>query len=262
MLTVSRRPALRVVESLCREDYLMDRTLRIAPVVALLAFPGLVCAQADDFDDQESLEKFDIGFDGRSSGYFVQATGMFVDLRDQDASPGDGTFGAGGDGDISFSDGLGLSLAFGYEFETAPFQVSVEYSFRNNDIDQITGGGFGGGDVLDADGTVKTHALMFNALFDLEFTGTPFSWYAGGGIGIAFSEADLDAVSGVDIIADSSGDDSSFAYQLMTGLEYQIDENFTIFGGFRFFDAGSNSFEFAEFEIDSLNYELGLRYYF
>ena len=103
---------------------------------------------------------------------------------------------------------------------------------------------------------------MFNLLFDYDFTGTPFSWYAGAGIGLSIMNADLDTFDGSPIVTDGGGDDTQFAYQLMTGLEYQIDEQFTLFGGFRFYDANKPTFDFAEFENDSLNWELGLRYYF
>lgn len=238
----------------------MHSMLRFAPLVAVMAFPVAVSAQVDDFDDQESLEQFDIGFDGKSSGYYIQVSGMIVDVRDQDAGAGESAFGAGAaDGEVSFDTGFGLSAAIGYEFETAPFRVEFEYTYRDSDIDELDTGGAGS---FSADGSIESHAFMFNGIFDFAFAGTPFSWYAGAGIGFAYIEGDLDSDAGGAIIDAGSGDDTQFAWQVMTGVEYQIDEHFTLFGGFRFFEGNEPEFDFASFEYDSLNYELGLRYYF
>lgn len=242
----------------------MHHMLRIAPLFAALAVPCTAFAQADDFDDQQSLDQFDIGFDGKSSGYFVQVSGILVDTRDQDTSNGDSAFGAGADdGRVSFDTGFGISVALGYEFETAPFQVSVEYTYRRNDIDALSGNVFGTpGSVSNATGEIDSHAIMFNGIFDFAITGTPLSIYTGAGIGFALIDAELDSLAGIGVDEANGGDDTQFAYQILAGLEYQIDEQFTIFAGFRFFDAREPSFDFAEFEYDSLNYELGLRYYF
>lgn len=83
--------------------------------------------------------------------------------------------------------------------------------------------------VADGQGDLNTLFLMANMYYDLD-TGTAFKPYVGVGAGVGFVDVAY-SPSGVGIIDDNT---TSFAYQAMAGVAYEISPMVEIFAGYRY----------------------------
>ena len=117
---------------------------------------------------------------------------------------------------------------------------------------------------LDASGDISTTYLFANAYRDFEFENLPVTPYVGAGIGIGFVEVDYN-LGGESLVDD---DDTLFAYQVMAGASYDVNEQVALFG-----EAGYRGTTDIEVETDlvpgSIDIEnrgaiaeIGLRYSF
>jgi opacity protein-like surface antigen len=84
-----------------------------------------------------------------------------------------------------------------------------EVSYHRNKIDNV----YAGGSSVSSSGNFNTTAYMINAFYDLP-TGTAWSPYIGGGMGVA----ELHLTNNV--INNSSSGDNEFAYQGLVGIGY------------------------------------------
>ncbi len=83
--------------------------------------------------------------------------------------------------------------------------------------------------VADGQGDLSTLFLMANMYYDLD-TGTSFKPYVGVGAGIGFVDVSF-SPSAVGIIDDNT---TSFAYQAMAGVAYEVSPSVEIFAGYRY----------------------------
>lgn len=188
-----------------------------------------------------------------------------------------------------FDDGLFVSGAYGLEIAPS-LRVEAEISYNENDVDThsgVTVEGFGNIDTLDAgillgaaqttalgtsvgdlvadgQGSISTLAFMVNGYYDIDFGTSPFSGYAG--LGLGFGQVDVEyAPSGVGIIDDDS---TVFLYQVMVGAEYLVAPGTTVYGGYRYRDGQDVETDVDLFpaELDIENnasiVEVGVRYSF
>lgn len=148
--------------------------------------------------------------------YFgVKGGGAIVD----DAEVGDpsGTLQAAG-ARVQFDPGLGVAVAIGkawrFRDKSADLRLEGEVSYRTAQGDQVTtlGAAFPVG------GRVTALAFQANLYFDFP-TPTPWTPYAGGGIGVARVQMDDASVSGTTIANDH---DTAFAFQAIAGIEYAL----------------------------------------
>ena len=158
---------------------------------------------------------------------------------------------------------FGGALAVGYNFAPKfnfPIRTEVEFALRSNASNSRDGM------VVDDDGDLnrwKTKqitnlsTLFFNAYFDVN-TGTPFTPYIGGGLGIAFNYSSLkmELSDGVDFATMSkSRHDTTFAWNVGAGLAYAFTENVSADLGYRFIGTGYR--EFSGRDGDGDKWKLG-----
>lgn len=142
----------------------------------------------------------------------------------------------------SFDTGFALGGFVGYDTGTG-VRVEGELTYRSNDLD-----GFSLLPGVPFDGGIDSLSLMGNVFYDFN-TGSAWSPYVGGGLGVALMTADITSV-GIDVIDD---DDTVFAYQLGAGVGYALSPTVSITADYRFFATGNP--EFADFAADNIEFE-------
>ena len=168
----------------------------------------------------------------------VSGASAFPNYSDFDVKGTDGT--VSGD-ETDWDNGPAVMVAGGYTFNN--WRFDLEYSFRKTDINNSQAFALGG--IADTKNEVTYHSIMANVSYDL-YIFQQFYWYNGVGIGLSFpqfhSERNFDDT------------DVTFAYQLMTGLGYQIAKNFDLYAGYRFFRTTDmhykNQIDGTEFDIN------------
>jgi opacity protein-like surface antigen len=105
---------------------------------------------------------------------------------------------------------------------------------------------------------------MINVIYNYSFTDTIYA-YAGAGAGVASVGYKATLASGGDA---KIGNVTTFAWQLLAGLGYQINANWSIQGGYRLFNTTkANIGSISDYNLDVKqpfvhNIEVGLRYNF
>lgn len=201
-----------------------------------------------------------------AEGYYVSAHGGVAMLGDSDnagefssdfttgagtAIPAGTVLPAGTDVGWSteFDSGTSFGAAFGRDYGS--WRGEVEVAFQSNDVDthtNVAAGGIALGAedagvlitgspnlgvnvadlVADGRGSVEATYLMANVYYDFAMGG--FTPYVGAGIGAAFVDVDY-SPSGVGIVSD---DDTAFAYQVMAGAAFDLNETWSLFGQYRY----------------------------
>lgn len=113
-----------------------------------------------------------------------------------------------------------INFAFGYQMDE--WRTELELGYLQSKV----------GNVVDADGNgvddcslkMRHFNIMGNLLYDIELAES-IDWYIGGGLGL--TNVSFDAMS-----LESKW---AFAYQLMTGTAYKLNENVAFTLGYRFF---------------------------
>ena len=117
--------------------------------------------------------------------------------------------------------------------------------------------------VAAGEGDLSTFFVMANAIYDVE-TGGPITPYIGGGIGVGFVNVEY-APSATTIIDDNA---TTFAYQAMAGIAYEMSPQTTVFAGYRYratLDAEVDASLFsASFDVENRSsiVEAGIRWSF
>ena len=170
-------------------------------------------------------------------------------------------------GDIELSDEMGFALAVG--FETAGGQrVELEAAFRSSDIE-------GANDVrlnsipvppsvYRLNGDVDTWSLMVNVRQVIDVG--PVRPYVGGGLGFARHDGTAALAVGplppllpAGLAGVESGHDTVFAYQFMAGVEVDMAEDATLFGGYRYMGTADLEIERLTASFDTHAIEAGVR---
>ena len=135
----------------------------------------------------------------------------------------------------------GGALAVGYNFApkfNVPVRTEIEFALRSNSSN--TRNGSDGGVGWNTKQTTNLSTLFFNAYFDIN-TGTPFTPYIGGGLGMAFNYIELkgEASDGVRYESISRNrHDTTFAWNVGAGVSYAFTENVSVDLGYRFIGTG------------------------
>lgn len=144
------------------------------------------------------------------------------------------------DSNADYDNGIGVYTALGYAFGNN-WRTELEFSYRNNDIDQIDpdGAGFAGIPSGSISGDTTSIAIMLNVLRDFDL-GSNFTPYIGGGVG--FADVDHDIVGTAAPGAPTSPfslaygpNKRLFAYQGIAGVGYALAEDLTLDLSYRFF---------------------------
>jgi opacity protein-like surface antigen len=162
------------------------------------------------------------------------------------------------DVDLKYKDGPMFGGALGYAF---PFGLRVEgeVSYRRNSISRVDinrDGGLGfilGGPPLDgtsfkADGKETSLSFLANAWYDIK-TGTRFTPYVGGGIGVTWLRIDNLRIGSFTLADDS---EYTGAWQVGGGVSVELTPSISLSVDYRYFGAISPVFkDFAGFNLDS-----------
>jgi len=167
---------------------------------------------------------------------------------------------------------FGGALAVGYNFApkcNIPIRAEIEYALRSNS------GNSKDGNVLSLANwstkhTLNISTLFLNAYFDIN-TGTAFTPYIGGGLGMAFNytgvKFEVSTAAGVPLANFSKNRyDTTFAWNVGAGISYAFTENVSADLGYRFISTGYREVELQGMKIGSSPYihefYLGARFTF
>jgi opacity protein-like surface antigen len=157
---------------------------------------------------------------------------------------------AAGTAKMTYDTGFLASLAAGYDFAN-PMRMEIEFMRMKNDLDQLSYdnayGNFNEGDMT-------TKAFMLNGYYDVA-TGSPWTPYIG--VGIGWSKLDLDTPA-----FPVSDNDDVFSYQLIGGVAYAFNEKWSVDAEYRYLGTGDATISGADYDLNSNNLMLGVRYSF
>lgn len=192
--------------------------------------------------------------DSGNSGQFNSVLSLDTDFdggEDAALNPGAGyTF------DTDFGIGSFISLAIGKNTSYGPFRSELELSaarvgVKDHSNFQALGGNLSEVDVgvvlgepapvglslgrtlEDTQGSAQRISFMVNSYYDIELEGgvTP---YLGAGIGVSRVQVEYQP-SGIDFVDDT---ETKFSWQLMAGVDYELNQRDTLQTGVRYFSAG------------------------
>lgn len=192
------------------------------------------------------------------------AIGAGLTIIEGDDFSNDGPNGAGPfafDSSADYDNGVGVYAALGYAWGNN-WRTELEFSFRDNDINQIDadGGGFSGLPEGSVSGGVGTRAYMINAIYDFAVD-SPLQPYLG--LGVGFAQRDPSINGSVTPGAPTSPlafglseQEGSFAYQGIAGVAYELAENLLVDVSYRYF--GTTSISNNEVFTSTINGAPGL----
>jgi len=174
------------------------------------------------------------------SGLYLKGGAGWNHLQDADAAGAE----------AEFDEGYNVTGAVGYDY--GDWRSEMEVTYRNNDLDNVTG-------LATAGGEVQSTAFMVNGYYDIPVN-APVKPYVGAGIGLAHVNA-KDLTAGGVTFADE--DDNVFAYQAMAGVEYAMGPQVDLFTEYKYFatedvDLGGG----AEMDNDNHTVTAGVKYSF
>lgn len=158
---------------------------------------------------------------------------------------------------MEFDPGYEFCVAGGYKWKM--FRLEGEIGYQANDIDTINAclGEICVADVSSS-GNATTLSFLANAYLDF-VNRTSFTPYITAGIGRAKNEINDLAIVEIPI---GDFEDTVWVYQLGTGVEYAINENFTIDLKYRYLAMADSEFEGMDTKIEIHSIYLGLRHNF
>jgi OmpA-OmpF porin, OOP family len=164
-----------------------------------------------------------------------------------------------GHNNVEYDHGPAGLLSFGYKM--GAFRTELEGAYRTNDVS-----GAGGAALNSPGGRAQTWSVMLNGLYDIP-TGTAFTPYLGGGVGVGFNKASLTgtrpAGSAVGLY---DGSDTTFAYQGIAGFSYAMSPNLSLTTDYRYFATTDSSFNSggAKWHVENSHHVVmaGLRWSF
>ena len=175
-------------------------------------------------------------------GWYVRGQGGASLLTSSELDDPTGILAALGT-DINFDIGYDLSGALGYHWGL--FRVEGEMTYAESDIDEVEVLGI----EVNGSGDVNSLGFMANVFKDFEISDV---WQVnlGGGIGYAIVSINDASVVGIPLADD---EDSVFAYQLGTGIDYQMSPATTLSLDYRYFatlDPEFNAVDGSPFEAE------------
>lgn len=165
---------------------------------------------------------------------------------------------SGVDATASFDPGFAVGGILGYRFgvsEGISIDVEGEFSYRLNDIDEISAAGFAD----NAGGEAQSFAWMANAWFNWEVGDSGFAPYAGGGFGGVHIDINDAEVGSVEVERES---DFVIGGQLGGGVAYHLNDHFDISLDYRFLITEKAKIQELDAEYMAHSVMLGFKYLF
>jgi opacity protein-like surface antigen len=169
-----------------------------------------------------------------AQGYYLKGFGGWTMPQNNDFTLEDRNLGVGGSSGLDYDSGYILGAAAGYEVNPH-VALELEYAYRNSDATLKNTG---------ASGTMKSNAFMANAIYKFDGIGPngAFKPYIGGGLGAADQRYNPDGFGSLD-------GDYNFAYQVITGVAYDVAPNWTLNGEVRYFGITDQTLENSDFGV-------------
>ncbi len=171
---------------------------------------------------------------------YVRVFGGWNDLASFQLGPGTAPL------DFNFRDGWGMGIASG-EYLNSNLRREVEFAYRHNSGDNLS---VNGQLVNGLTGNIQAFTGMANLVYELNNLNLGgLRPYVGGGLGLAYVDADLAAGAATYAISDAA-----FAYQGFAGLEKQVGCDARAFIEYRFLGTTDLDLEAGGGSTD-VNYE-------
>lgn len=160
--------------------------------------------------------------------------------------------------EIKYKNGFNGAVEFGVAYDA--WRLGLEVSYKQNKIKESKFYAKKGDAAKDAalkDGKYTSLAAMINVYYDYALT-DEYSLYLGLGLGadkVSAKEKDSKSVESSKVV---------FAWQVMAGVAYDINENWTVEAGYRLFSTAKTKFDGTNKVKAPLanSLELGVRYNF
>ena len=179
--------------------------------------------------------------------FYVSGSAGYLQERDLDVTSGGTT------GTFEFDPGAAINLAVGYKLPVG-LRLEGELGYARSSLDKLKVGGTS----VPFTGDIDIFTATANAFYDFN-TGTAFTPYVGGGIGVAHQ--DVGTVTAPTLgVAFAGGDSTDFVWLIEAGVSYALNRNFSIVPAYRFMqiqDGGSGADD-SSFHV----FKIGLRYSF
>jgi opacity protein-like surface antigen len=166
-----------------------------------------------------------------------------------------------------YDTGINFSGAIGREFDYGGYgmRAELELGYLTNDIDSHTVAGlgnFGGGAAF---GETNSLYGLANGYIDLGDWGGAFTPYVSAGLGLASVELEGHGVAPAGVVMND--DAVGFAWQIGTGISYDVSDRMALEVGYRFFnvenvDLTSVGGVSSDVDLRSHQVNAGLRYRF
>jgi outer membrane autotransporter protein len=141
---------------------------------------------------------------------------------------------------------FGGAFAIGYDFQQnfgTPIRAEIEYAMRSESEGDFSDAYYIDSFLIKESGSMKfsVQSVFVNLYFDID-TGTQFTPYVGGGLGVAIIDTDgkykVTADSNTLYDNSASNSETNFAFNLAAGVGYDVSDNFTLDLGYRYADFG------------------------
>ncbi len=172
---------------------------------------------------------------GFANSFYLKGFGGWTIPQNDSFELNDEVTGVSGNSGFDFDSGYILGAAVGYTI-SPNLSAELEYAFRNADVSLKNLSG--------QDGTIQSNAWMANVIYTFDGIGTngAFRPYLGAGLGAA------DVQFNRDNGADFNGD-YNFAYQLITGVAYDVNPSWTINGEVRWMQVNDQDYKNEDFSF-------------
>jgi len=146
------------------------------------------------------------------------------------------------------------------QYQGLNLRTEIEFSFRENDLISLTSPSnpnFVSPAFENAD--IRSYSGMANAIWEFtRFPSARIKPYVGAGFGFVNVEAQA-ALDGMSALAGIDNSDSSFAYQAIAGLNFQVNETVDLFAEYRYLKADSLQLGNFGFDYETSNVHGGFR---
>ncbi len=158
------------------------------------------------------------------------------------------------DRDLSFEQGYGFSIAYGFQSHFN-LNTELELSGRWSSLDQLNSpaGQFS------TQGDLQSFTFMLNIPWQFR-NRTSWTPYVGAGVGMAWQKGEISALPDGSAVA-STGEELTFAYQILAGVGYALTPQWELILGYRFFGTIDAQLGTLQLENRSHNVEVGVRWY-
>jgi outer membrane autotransporter protein len=207
----------------------MRRVLGFLAVTVVLAWPGLVLGEEYAFGKDAASGEY--GAPDASVGRYDGKTGFYVAPRFLDSLINTGDINGGGDRASKTRNTLGGAIAVGYYLNhldsRIPLRAEIEYAFRS-DADVSWGRSHSTG-LRKFNALFNVQTLQANLYWDID-TGTAFTPFIGGGLGMSFIYADY-KTEGMPSISEYT---TGFAWNAGAGVAYNVNDTIAVDLAYRF----------------------------